>query len=56
VGTLPADIIVSNAPTEWQGKRWTMLMWPTIPTDRDGRMSFRASTNVLLKFVTQLSV
>jgi hypothetical protein len=33
VGTLPQEIIVSNAPTEWQGKRWTMLMWPTIPAD-----------------------
>ncbi len=33
VGTLPKEIIVSNAPVEWQGKRWTMLMWPTIPTD-----------------------
>jgi hypothetical protein len=41
VGTLPADIIVSNAPTEWQGKRWTMLMWPTIPTDTiDRRITF----------------
>ena len=28
VGTLPASVIVSNAPTEWGGKRWTMLMWP----------------------------
>ena len=33
VGTLPKEIIVSNAPVEWEGKRWTMLMWPTIPTD-----------------------
>ncbi len=28
VGTLPKDVIVSNAPVEWEGKRWTMLMWP----------------------------
>ena len=41
VGTLPQDIIVSNAPVEWQGKRWTMLMWPTIPTDTiDRRIAF----------------
>jgi hypothetical protein len=41
VGTLPKEIIVSNAPTEWQGKRWTMLMWPTIPTDTvDRRIIF----------------
>jgi hypothetical protein len=33
VGTLPKEIIVSNAPVEWEGKRWTMLMWPTIPAD-----------------------
>jgi hypothetical protein len=33
VGTLPPKILVSNAPTEWQGKRWTMLMWPTLPSD-----------------------
>src|ERR1700720_340573 len=26
VGTLPHDLIVSNAPIEWEGKRWTMLM------------------------------
>ena len=41
VGTLPKEIIVSNAPVEWQGKRWTMLMWPTIPTDPiDRRITF----------------
>jgi hypothetical protein len=41
VGTLPQEIIVSNAPIEWQGKRWTMLMWPTIPTDTiDRRIIF----------------
>ncbi len=41
VGTLPKEIIVSNAPIEWQGKRWTMLMWPTIPTDTvDRRITF----------------
>jgi hypothetical protein len=33
VGTLPKDVIVSNAPTDWENRRWTMLMWPTIPTD-----------------------
>ncbi len=37
VGTLPQEIIVSNAPVDWQDKRWTMLMWPTIPTDRTER-------------------
>jgi hypothetical protein len=33
VGKLPQSVIVSNAPTEWEGKRWTMLIWPTIPED-----------------------
>jgi hypothetical protein len=41
VGSLPKEIIVSNAPVEWEGKRWTMLMWPTIPTDViDRRITF----------------
>lgn len=41
VGTLPKEVIVSNAPVEWQGKRWTMLMWPTIPIDAiDRRVTF----------------
>jgi hypothetical protein len=41
VGTLPKEIIVSNAPVEWEGKRWTMLMWSTIPTDMiDRRITF----------------
>jgi hypothetical protein len=41
VGTLPKEIIVSNAPVEWEGKRWTMLMWSTIPTDViDRRITF----------------
>jgi hypothetical protein len=41
VGTLPQEVIVSNAPVDWQGKRWTMLMWPTIPTDTiDRRITF----------------
>jgi hypothetical protein len=33
VGTLPKEIIVSNAPVDWGGQRWTMLMWPTLPAD-----------------------
>jgi len=41
VGMLPQEIIVSNAPIEWQGKRWTMLMWPTLPSDTiDRRITF----------------
>lgn len=37
VGTLPKDVIVANAPTEWEGARWTMLMWFTIPDNRIDR-------------------
>ena len=37
IGTLPKDVIVSNAPVDWENKRWTMLMWPTIPTDAISR-------------------
>jgi len=33
VGTLPESLIISNAPTEWEGQRWTMLMFPSIPDD-----------------------
>lgn len=33
VGTLPTSLIISNAPIEWEGLRWTMLMWFTIPDD-----------------------
>lgn len=33
VGTLPDSIIISDAPIEWQGQRWTMLMLPTIPKE-----------------------
>jgi hypothetical protein len=37
VGKLPKDVIVSNAPTEWEGARWTMLMFPTLPDNRIDR-------------------
>jgi hypothetical protein len=33
VGTLPKEVIIANAPVEWEGKRWTMLMWPYLPAD-----------------------
>jgi hypothetical protein len=28
VGTLPKDVVVANTAIEWEGKRWTMVMWP----------------------------
>jgi hypothetical protein len=32
VGTLPESVPIADAPTEWAGKRWTMLRWP-LPED-----------------------
>ena len=32
VGTLPPDVIIANTPIEWQGVRWTELIWP-LPDD-----------------------
>ncbi|HJT54388.1 MAG TPA: hypothetical protein VJ848_11100 [Candidatus Angelobacter sp.] len=31
-GKLPANIMIADTPTEWSGKRWTMLRWP-LPED-----------------------
>jgi hypothetical protein len=28
VGKLPKDVVVANTAVEWEGKRWTMVMWP----------------------------
>jgi hypothetical protein len=28
VGTLPKDLGIANTAMEWEGKRWTMVMWP----------------------------
>ena len=32
VGPLPPDVIISNTPIEWSGKRWTEMIWP-LPDD-----------------------
>ena len=37
VGKMPKDVIISNAPLDWEGARWTMLMTPTIPDNRIDR-------------------
>jgi len=37
VGKLPKDVIISNAPTEWEGARWTMLIWQSLPDNRIDR-------------------
>lgn len=36
VGKLPAAIGVANTAIEWEGKRWTMVMWP-LPTNKYAR-------------------
>ena len=28
VGRLPDQVILSNAPTDWEGVRWTQILWP----------------------------
>ncbi|KZC18534.1 hypothetical protein RHOFW104R3_35870 [Rhodanobacter denitrificans] len=33
VGTLPEDVVLSDAPTEWEGVRWTQLRLPALPED-----------------------
>lgn len=33
VGTLPEDVVLSDAPTEWEGVRWTQLRLPALPQD-----------------------
>jgi hypothetical protein len=37
VGRLPKDVIIANAPVEWEGARWTMLILQTLPTNRIDR-------------------
>jgi hypothetical protein len=33
VGALPEDVVLSDAPTEWEGVRWTQLRLPALPPD-----------------------
>jgi hypothetical protein len=28
IGTLPKDMILANTAVDWDGKRWTMVLWP----------------------------
>jgi hypothetical protein len=34
VRTLPTGVVVANTATEWNGQRWTMVMWPSIGEKR----------------------
>jgi len=40
VGTLPQRVIVADSPTEWAGKRWTMLRWPVPESTLTRRIKF----------------
>ncbi|MFK2878248.1 hypothetical protein [Rhodanobacter hydrolyticus] len=37
VGMLPEDVVLSDAPTEWEGVRWTQLRLPMLPQDAGAR-------------------
>ncbi|MBD8872650.1 hypothetical protein [Rhodanobacter sp. DHB23] len=37
VGRLPEDVVLSDAPTEWEGVRWTQLRLPMLPRDAGAR-------------------
>lgn len=41
-GALPDAIAPANTPTEWAGKRWTMLIWQSLPEDRLTRQKMLA--------------
>ncbi len=41
VGNLPKEIIIANTAIDWQGKRWTMVMWP-LPTNSQPRQRLLA--------------
>ena len=30
----PADMTIANTATEWNGTRWTMVVWQTVPRSR----------------------
>lgn len=37
-GTLPDDIIIANTSIHWQGKNWSMILWP-LPKAHDERLN-----------------
>jgi hypothetical protein len=42
VGKLPEDVGIANTAVEWNGTRWTMLMWWSLAEDRARRLSLLA--------------
>lgn len=41
LGKLPAEVPVANTAVPWQGRKWTMVMWP-LPTNRAERARLMA--------------
>jgi hypothetical protein len=37
-GILPKDVIVANTAINWEGKMWSVILWP-LPTDHDERLN-----------------
>jgi len=37
-GILPADVLLANTSVNWQGKLWSLILWP-LPADRDERVN-----------------
>jgi hypothetical protein len=42
VGELPEHMGIANTAVEWDGKRWTMLIWWSLAEDRTRRLSLMA--------------
>ncbi len=40
-GTLPSDVIIANTAITWQGKSWSVIIWP-LPVDKEDRLSLMA--------------
>lgn len=37
-GVLPAEVIIANTAIDWEGQRWSLILWP-LPTDRESRVN-----------------
>ena len=37
-GVLPKDVTIANTSINWQGKSWSVILWP-LPADRDERLN-----------------
>ncbi len=38
MGTLPASIGLANTAIDWDGHKWTIILWP-LPSDRNQRLA-----------------